>query len=119
MLLGNLFGTFCLHGHDFHLQLAPPEAAQSPERNAQTKRERSVIARISAAETGAQEVGPRVDSGPLSMGLSLSNPNLPPLRPINGAPLLWPLPASSLSHVDMSSGVKSDACPVMAAKRAR
>ncbi|KAK9904052.1 hypothetical protein WJX75_003480 [Coccomyxa subellipsoidea] len=65
-------------------QLAPPEAAQSPERNAQTKRERSVIARISAAETGAQEVGPRVDSGPLSMGLSLSNPKLPPLRPING-----------------------------------
>ncbi len=69
------------------MQLAPPEAAQSPERNAQSKRERSVIARISAAEPGAQEVGPRVDSGPLSLGLSLSNPTLPPLRPINGARL--------------------------------
>ena len=70
------------------LQLAPPEATQSPECNAQSKLERSVIARISAAELGAQEVGPRVDSGPLSLGLSLSNPNLPSLRPINGASLL-------------------------------
>ncbi|BDA45755.1 probable Kinesin heavy chain at N-terminal half [Coccomyxa sp. Obi] len=65
-------------------QLAPPEATQSPERRVKEERERSIIARISAAESGAQEVGPRVHSGPLSMGLSLSNPDLPPLRPVNG-----------------------------------
>lgn len=55
------------------------------------ERERSIIARISAAESGAQEVGPRAHSGPLSKGLSLSNPNLPPLRPVNGVHpfLVW------------------------------
>ncbi|CAL8470663.1 g10205 [Coccomyxa elongata] len=65
-------------------QLAPPEATQSPERRMKMERERSVIARISAAEPGTQEVGPRAHSGPLSLGLSLGNPNLPPLRPIDG-----------------------------------
>lgn len=77
--------------HVHMLQLVPPEATQSPERRMKMERERSVIARISAAEPGAQEVGPRAHSGPLSLGLSLGNPNLPPLRPIDGGypPCAW------------------------------
>lgn len=72
------------------MQLAPPQATQSPERLiAASQRERSVIARISAQESsGADDVGPLVTpSGPLSLGLSQSKPHLPPLRPHNGETL--------------------------------
>lgn len=64
-------------------QVPEPAVTESPEaRRGTAERMRASIEAISAqAGADANDIGPRADSGPLSLGLSQSSLTFPPLPP--------------------------------------